>query len=168
MVGIWKIIIIIILLLIDIKNYFIYNINENIDSKRLYLSKIFNEIYSNLYFLAKKGMTKSPSNNKKALINNYTIIKKKGLCLCTFCKKENLYAKDFIEYYRSLGFDKVIIFDNNDINGEKIDYLLKNYIRNKFVEIIDIRGIVSAQIPAFNFCYKKYNKLFDWLIIIQI
>ena len=68
MVCIWKIIIIIILLLIDIKNYFIDNINENIDSKRLYLSKIFNKIYSNLYFLAKKGVTISPSNNKKTLI----------------------------------------------------------------------------------------------------
>ena len=84
------------------------------------------------------------------------------------CKKENLYAKDFIEYYRSLGFDKIIIFDNNDINDEKIDYLLKNYVRNKFVEIIDIRGIDSAQIPTLNYCYKKYNELFDWLIIIQI
>ena len=113
--------------------------------------------------MAKEGKTKGPSYHKNSAINKYTIIKKQGLCLCTLGKRENLYIREFIEYYHLLGFEKIIIFDNNDINDEKIDYLLNDYIRKKFVEIIDIRGIRSAQIPSFNYCYKKYNQLYDWI-----
>ena len=76
-------------------------------------------------------------------------------------KRENLYTKEFIEYYHSLGFEKIIIFDNNDINDEQFYYILKDYIKNSFVEIIDIRGLKSTQIAAYNYCYKKYNELFD-------
>ena len=162
MIYIWKLIIIIIFIGINIKNYF-NDSNESIYSKRLKLSTEFNKIHSNLYFLAKEGRIESPSYNNNSIINNYTIIKKQGLCLCSLSKNENLYAREFIEYYHSLGFEKIIIFDNNDINGEKIEYVLKDYIKNKFVEIIDVRGISSAQIPSFNYCYKKYNQLFDWI-----
>ena len=137
--------------------------NESFNLKRLNLSKEFNKLYSTLYFLAKKGKTKRPFYNKNYIIKNYPIIKNKGICLCTLGKKENLYASEFIEYYRILGFDKIIIFDNNDLNDENFENILKNYIKSKFVEIIDIRGIISVQIPVFNYCYRKFNKLFDWI-----
>ena len=95
--------------------------------------------------------------------NNYSTKLNKGLCLCTLGKKENLYAREFIEYYKLLGFDKIIIFDNNDLNDEKLEDVLKEYIKSKFIEIIDIRGFISVQLPVFNFCYQKYNKLYDWI-----
>lgn len=82
-------------------------------------------------------------------------------------KNENLYAREFVEYYHLLGFDKIIIFDNNDINEENFEDVLKDYIDTKFVEIFDIRGILSVQIPVLNYCYKKFQNLFDWIAFID-
>ena len=156
--------IIILICILNFLIFFLYIKNNNIiNLNRLNLSKEFNKIFTTLYFQAKNGKTKRPIYNKKYIINNYPIKLNKGLCLCTLGKKENLYAKEFIEYYKLLGFDKIIIFDNNDVNDENFENVLKYYIKTKFVEIIDIRGIMSVQIPVFNFCYQKYNKIFDWI-----
>ena len=108
-------------------------------------------------------MSLIPSNNQSYVIKNYTIKKINGLCLCTLGKKENLYARGFVEYYKHLGFDKIIIFDNNDIGGESFDQVLQDYIHYEFVEIIDVKGMSSIHIPTFNYCYQKYNKRFDWI-----
>ena len=135
--------------------------------KRLSLSKEFNKIYSTLYFEARKGNTEKPNFSNAYKLKNYDIRKKKGLSICTIGKNENLYAKEFVEYYHLLGFDKIIIFDNNDINGEKFEDVLKDYIDNKFVQIFDIRGLLSVQIPVLNYCYNKFQKLFDWMAFID-
>ena len=48
-------------------------------------------------------------------------------------KQENLYVKEFINYYIKLGFDNIFIYDDNDINIEKlfdmIDFQYKNYVK---------------------------------------
>ena len=54
--------------------------------------------------------------------------KKKGICACVIGKNENLYIEEFIEYYKSIGFDKIIIFDNNEKNGEKFKNIIKNKV----------------------------------------
>ena len=135
---------------------------KNILEKRLNFSKEFNQIYSDLFFLAKKGGALKPKifnhNQNKKYLN-----KKNRICLCTIAKNENIYAREFIEYYLSLGFNKIIIFDNNEINGEKFDYILGDYIKNNFVELLDIRGLSCIQIPVYNYCYRKYNQLYDWI-----
>ena len=58
------------------------------------------------------------------------------ICVCTIAKKENLYIKEFIDHYKKYGVDKIYIYDNNEINGEKIETILSNYINNGFIEII--------------------------------
>lgn len=130
--------------------------------KRFNLSIEFNKIYSDLYFAAKYGKINKPIftsiKNKK-----FPIKKNKGICLCAIGKNENVYAKEFVEYYLFLGFNKIIIFDNNKINEEKFEDVLKDFILKKFVEIIDIRGLMSVQIPVYNYCYQKYKDLFDWI-----
>ena len=141
----------------------IYFIKEDSKNKIHLFNKLF-QIYSTLYFTAKDGKTIRPSKNSKYIIKNYNN-KTKGICLCTIGKKENLYAREFIEYYRQLGFDKIIIFDNNNLEDEKIEDVLQVYIKTNFVTIINARGVESAQIPILNYCYQKYNNLFDWLYI---
>jgi hypothetical protein len=71
--------------------------------------------------MAKDGKASKPENYNYNKYKNYTY-KKSGICLCTIAKNENIYAREFIENYRLLGFNKIIIFDNNEINGEKFDY----------------------------------------------
>ena len=62
-----------------------------------------------------------------------------------------------------MGFNKIIIFEKNEIEGEKINDILEDYLKNNFVDIIDIRGLSSVQIGVYNYCYKKYNHYFDWI-----
>ena len=73
MINIWKIIIIIIFIGINVENYYIDDSNENIKHilKKITILKEFNKIFSNLYFLAKEGKTKGPSYHKNSAINKY-------------------------------------------------------------------------------------------------
>ena len=86
------------------------------------------------------------------------------VCLCVVGKIENNYAVEFVEHYKKYGIDKIIIYDNNDRNGERFESVLSEYIDNKSVKIVNVRGRKRIQIDAFNHCnwqnYKKYN----WLI----
>ena len=95
---------------------------------------------------------------------NIKLFKKIKVCLCTIGKQENLYAREYVNYYRNLGVNKIFIYDNNDKNDEKFDIVLKDYIDKKFVEIIDIRGMIAPQIIAMEDCRKNNYKKFDWLI----
>ena len=140
----------------------IIKFKDNNNFMRFNLSKEFIKIYSTLFFTARDRKASIPNYNY-TYIKNYNFKKKKGLCICTIGKKENIYAREFIDYYKKLGFNKVIIFDNNDIGGEKFEDILNDYIKGKYVEIIDIRGLISVQIPVLNYCYEKYHKLYDWI-----
>ena len=135
--------------------------------KKLNISNEFNKIYSDLFFEAKSGKASKPIFNQKE-IKSYSIDKGKGILLSTIGKNENLYIREFVEYYRQLNFSKIIIFDNNDINGEIFDYILNDYIKINYVEIIDIRGFSSAQIAMINYCYQKYKQLYDWIAFFDI
>jgi hypothetical protein len=89
------------------------------------------------------------------------------VCLCTIGKKENLYASEFVNHYKKIGYDKVFIYDNNDIDDEKFEDVLNKQISNNFVEIINYRGyrgkIQKPQFEAFIDCYEKNKNNYDWL-----
>jgi hypothetical protein len=91
--------------------------------------------------------------------------KKIKVCLCVLAKLENKYIIQYIEHYKKIGVDKMFIYDNNDLNGEKFDFILLEYIKKKYVEIINFRGKIAPQIKMLNDCYKKNNKNYDWFIL---
>jgi hypothetical protein len=134
--------------------------------KKFNLSLEFIKTYSILFDAAKKGVAQSPKDsfrNIKPIYNN----QKKGVGICSIGRKENLYAKEFVEYYLKLGIKKIIIYDDNEINGEKFEDVLQKYVINKKVEIIDINGFESAQFPSYMDCYKKYRNKFDFLLFLD-
>lgn len=102
-------------------------------------------------------------SQKIDLINttNNSII---NVCLCTIGKKENKYALEFVEHYRRLGVDKIIIYDNNDVHGESFENVLSYYIKNKYVELINYRGFNKAQKKSMNDCYNKNYLKYKWFI----
>ena len=131
---------------------FLFNYKQKVNIINEFYAK-----YSRIFFGARGYEINSYSNN-------ITYSKKPNkLLLCTIGKNENLYAKEFIEYYYHLGFNKIIIFDNNEIFGEKFDDILKDYISKKIVDIEDIRGLKSIQMAAINYCYRKNMYLYDWI-----
>ena len=87
-----------------------------------------------------------------------------NVCICTIGKLENLYVKEFISHYKNYGIDKIFIYDNNDINGERFENVINDSIENGFVEIINIRGKEKYQMKAFQECLNKNYNIFDWLI----
>ena len=119
-------------------------LKENLIKKRLQLSKEFNNIYSILYDAARFGdLNYNFTNDINLQTINYQINKKNGVCACVIGKNENLYAKEFVEYYRLtslnnimlIGFDKIYIFDNNEINKGDFEEIL-NYLLTLFLFVI--------------------------------
>ena len=43
-------------------------------------------------------------------------------------KNEMKYLREFVDYHLALGFDQIVIGDNNDLDGETYDELLKDLI----------------------------------------
>ena len=107
--------------------------------------------------------------NKIELFKNYRISNLK-VCLCTLGKNENKYIKEFVEYYYNYGVDKIYLYDNNDINGERFDEVIIEYINNEFVEVIDWRGFKgkSTYYGIMNSCYQTYNNIYDWMIFYEL
>ena len=134
--------------------------------KKLNLSIEFIKTYSILFYASKKGLTKRPINSLNER-KPFHITQKKGIGICSIGRKENLYAKEFVDYYLMLGIKKIIIYDDNEINQEKFEDVLKEYIINGKVEIIDIHGFESAQFPSYNDCYKRYGNQFDFLLFLD-
>ena len=60
--------------------------------------------------------------------------------IVTICKNESRYLREFVAYHLGIGFDRIVIGDNNDVNGESYDALLNDYISEGNVQLIDLRG----------------------------
>jgi len=90
------------------------------------------------------------------------------VCICTIGKEENLYIREFVEYYEKFGVDKIFLYDNNDENKEHFEESIKDYIDKGFVSIFDWRGVQKPHFSAINDCYLRFNKQYDWLIFYDI
>lgn len=83
--------------------------------------------------------------------------------VCCIVKNENDYLKEFVNWYRNLGFDNIILYDNNDTGGEDINSSIGEYIDNGYVIVNNIKDKQIAQLPAYNDCIKKYGHFYDWI-----
>ena len=90
------------------------------------------------------------------------------VCLCTLGKKENRYIKEFVQYYENIGIDKIFLYDNNDINDERFEEIIDDYIKISFVKIMNWRGKTKILLPYLNDCYKRNYKHFDWIVFFEI
>jgi len=115
-------------------------------------------MYKNKIFYLKTLSKKKFHQNKKNI----------KVCICTIGKKENKYIREFISYYKNYGIDQIFLYDNNEINEEHFEDVIKDYINKGFVKVFNWRGRSKPQNKAINNCYMRYNKLFDWLIFYDI
>ena len=111
-------------------------------------------------------------NRYKKIIrhSNYKYYKKKNIkvCLCTPCKNENRYIREYVEYYKRYGIDKIFLYDNNDINGEKLEDSIADYINTSFVKVFNWRGKKKQVFKIMNDCYKRTFNKFDWIIFYEV
>lgn len=86
------------------------------------------------------------------------------IAVCAIGRLENRYAKEFVDHYLKLGFDKVIIYDNNYKDEEHFDTVLKTYITKGQVDIIDWRGLGHQQNTAYRDAYCRYGEQYQWIV----
>lgn len=93
----------------------------------------------------------------------------KPICaVCAIAKNENNYIEEWIRHYLKLGFDKIVLYDNNDLDGERLEDRIGDYIGAGSVDLIDARGKKSYQLEAFNRCYHDYADRVDWILFVDI
>ena len=156
----FKIIIFITFLIISI---YIVSINN-------YITHNFEKYFTKRYQYQKKEYStfiRINHNNSfyKIYYNNSF---KTKVVICAIAKQENLYIKEFVEYYRNLGIKKIFLYDNNELNGEKFEEVLSDHINGGFVEINNYRGKLSPQREAYTDCYINNNNKFDWFAFYDI
>lgn len=97
---------------------------------------------------------------------NYKELKTVIVCIV---KKENQYLREFVEYYKNLGFTNIILYDNNDIDGELLYPVISDYINSGFVKIYNVRGVQQyhLQLSVYNEAYKNYYNKYDWFAFID-
>lgn len=79
--------------------------------------------------------------------------------MLTCAKNEEDYIVEWIEHHLSLGFDKIIIADNNDIGNDSLHSLLKDYVDGGKVQIFDCRGNEAIQVGLYaDFCRESNFK----------
>ena len=111
--------------------------NNNLSVNKFYIFYIILFIFILTFKLSNKDKLKREiqmtdkikETKKKNLISNTKV------CMCVIGKKENLYAKEFINYYKNLGYNHIFIYDNNDVNDEKFEDVLRQEILDNFVTI---------------------------------
>lgn len=87
------------------------------------------------------------------------------IVVCAMAKNENKYINDWVNWYLKLGFDKIYIYDNNDLDQEYIG----NFIEHKSrVEIIDIRGVKKEKLQHEVYTNFYNTHTFDWCFFCDI
>lgn len=99
------------------------------------------------------------------------------IALCAIAKNENLYIREWVEYYKKLGITKIFLYDNNDIDGEMFEDVIEDYINDKFVTVLNIRGRIfgtkdefgkNLQTYVYEACYDAVKNHFDWICFFDI
>ena len=87
------------------------------------------------------------------------------IVLCAMAKNEHLYINDWVNHYLRIGFDKIYLYDNDEIDKPFIGDYIKNKDR---VEIINIRGQMKEHLQhdIYTNFYNTHN--FDWCLFCDI
>lgn len=93
---------------------------------------------------------------------------KMKIAVCTMAKKENLYIKEFVDYYIKLGFSHIFIYDNNNPNEEKISDVINGDKYKDYVTIYENTNEIKNQPTAYTTCYNNNKNKYDWLFMIDI
>ena len=89
--------------------------------------------------------------------------------LCGIAKMENDYIREWVEHHLNLGFDKIILGDNNDPDGEWLADPIVDYIKEGKVQVYDIRNKDIKQVGFYNDIYLGgLCDEYDWVLFLDI
>ena len=89
------------------------------------------------------------------------------VAVCCIGRSENRYIREYVEHYKNIGVDKIFIYDNNYDGEEYFEDVINDYISQGIVDIINYRNRTICQLSAYQDCYDRYGKEYDWILFID-
>lgn len=83
-------------------------------------------------------------------------------------KMENNYVREWTEWYKSIGFTNVIIFDNNDYGNERIIDVIRDYVDDGFARVLPLHNFSEPQYTAYQSGYGFFGREYDWIAFFDI
>jgi hypothetical protein len=90
-----------------------------------------------------------------------------NVALIAIGRKENRYAREWVEYHLQLGVQHIYILDNNRQGEEHFEAVLQDYIDAGTVTVEDYRDKPLAILQAYTEAYNRHKDQHDWLGIID-
>ena len=90
------------------------------------------------------------------------------ICIVTTAKYENLYARQYVEYYLKLGVDKFYIGDDNPENTENLFDILDDYIKKGIVDVETMRARNLTQMYFYEYSFRAVKLRCNWLMYIDM
>lgn len=84
----------------------------------------------------------------------------KDVAICAIGRRENRYAREWVEHYLKMGVSKIFIYDNGFGDDERLSDVIGDIDR---VEITDWRDRPNGQNAAYNDCYARHGNDFAWI-----
>ena len=171
--------ILVFLLLFTIKNFIYYKEDKikllNIFKRNKIATTKFNKStnFSNLFIKNESNITATNdtelnhvmmyynSNHMNETLSNNS---NTTILLIGVAKLENNYLREWVEYYKRIGITKIILCDNNPIDGESLSEPIKDYVDLKFVEIDEYyRGKPNLQLNCYEKQFEINHMKYDWI-----
>ena len=89
-----------------------------------------------------------------------------NIVICAIAKLENNYIYDWAKYHLDIGVNHIFIYDNNEIDGERIEDVFRDTALENRVTVLNARGQKKAQLKVYNAFYHTFD--FDWCAFIDI
>ena len=91
-----------------------------------------------------------------------------NVCTITKIKKENLYVRDFVEYYIKLGIDKFYFGDDNPENIENLSDVLDDYIKKGIIDIEYVYKRNFTHEEFFEYSFRSLKFRCKWFMFIDV
>jgi hypothetical protein len=83
------------------------------------------------------------------------------VALIAVARNEDKYIAEWLEYHLSLGFDTIIVADNDD------ELVLSKFATDRVI-IEDYTGVSGVQPKAYSNLFNKYRRKYDWIAFFDI
>jgi hypothetical protein len=110
-----------------------------------------------------KNIALSAYGIAKRIISDCTT-KKYNLAIVVIAKNEQDYIKEWVAFHKVMGFDKIILYDNDSTDNMVNE--IKPFINDGYVIYNKISG-VNQQLNAYNDALKRYSSLFRYMAFID-
>lgn len=95
-----------------------------------------------------------------------------NIAIIACARREELYIKEWLDWYINMGFDHFFIADNNDKEYKpKLKDVIQEYIDKGIVDIYEFYNVKKSptiQVDMYDNMYQKHRYEYDWFLCVDI